>query len=270
MIREDQQGAVRAGISLKDIQSTQIRLIEPFSKFYHEQGFIVYKSNWLPQYRLANGIQILSLEGHSLADWEKIFDKFFERKTYSHQLFTFFRCSQLNGLLNQAKCAGYREVNVYPLKVCYKNIAVENSLSSEFSMGQVKTENDWEMYRDFKREADQNAWTANEGFGMVRHLTEFLDMKRFFITTKKTQKIISSLGIFKYNGLARIENVQTHPSFRGRGLAGHLLRFAINYTFSDPMLKGVVLTSANQIAEKHIYDPLGFITTGETVELMTY
>ena len=257
-------------ISMTAIQSTQTRLIEPFCEFHHEKDFIVYKSSQYPQYRLANGLQVLALNGRLLTDWEKIFENAFQEKIYSHKLFTFFSCSLSNALLSQAKQAGYNEINVYPLKVCSKNAPVENELAKGFFVGKIKTEKDWQVYRSFKREADRNTWTVNEGFKIMRHLTEFLNMERFFIGEKQTQKIVSSLGIFKHNGLARIENVQTHPDFRGKGLAGHLLRFACNHAFSDLKVQGVVLTSANTIAEKHIYDPLGFTTVGEIIELMKY
>jgi GNAT superfamily N-acetyltransferase len=72
--------------------------------------------------------------------------------------------------------------------------------------------------------------------------------------------LVSSLGLVELGDLARYQDVQTHPSYRGRGLAGALLVAAADATRAG---KVVILAEPESLASR-VYERIGFRTVERT------
>lgn len=257
--------------SLKLFIKTENRIREKTCKIHKEKDFIAYIHKTSKDYRQGNGIFIKNRGGKSLNDWEKIFSKFFDIKNYCHKTFTFFDSYDLKSLRIEANQAKYQEVNVFPVAICYDSPFKNRSLLLNPVISKIRSEDDWEHYRKFVAELhSDNDWICHKVFDILKDTSEAVNIERFFIPEEESKKILSILGIFKCGNIARIENMETHPKFRRRGLASRLLIFALQYALKELKVKGLVLTCANNEAAQGLYNKFGFKTVGSKVELINY
>jgi RimJ/RimL family protein N-acetyltransferase len=81
-------------------------------------------------------------------------------------------------------------------------------------------------------------------------------------------RMVSGLGIFgDDSGLARYQNVDTHPDFRNRGLAGTLVHFAGQYAFEQLRARSLVIVADPDYTAITLYRALGFDRTEIQVQL---
>ena len=80
-------------------------------------------------------------------------------------------------------------------------------------------------------------------------------------------ELVADLGLFWEGGLARYQNVSTHPEYRRRGLAGTLLHFAAGYSLDHGLrqagLERFVIVADEDYFAKDLYRSLGFETLEE-------
>lgn len=75
-------------------------------------------------------------------------------------------------------------------------------------------------------------------------------------------RMVSGLGIFRAgDGLARFQNVETHPESRGRGLAGTLVHHAGRYALDDLGVRSLVIVADPDHVAMRIYQRVGFTRT---------
>lgn len=75
-------------------------------------------------------------------------------------------------------------------------------------------------------------------------------------------RMLSSMGVFAASpGLARFQQVQTHPDARGRGLAGTLLHHVSRYGFDDLGASTLVMVADPDYLAIRIYRSVGFDDT---------
>lgn len=80
-------------------------------------------------------------------------------------------------------------------------------------------------------------------------------------------RLVSSLGLFPVpGGLARFQDVETHPELRGRGLAGTLVHHASRHGLERMGARTLVMTADPDYLAVRIYRSVGFAETETMVE----
>jgi predicted GNAT family acetyltransferase len=75
-------------------------------------------------------------------------------------------------------------------------------------------------------------------------------------------RLLSSMGLFGASpGLARFQQVQTHPDARGRGLAGTLVHRVSRYDFEELGATTLVMVADPEYLAIRIYRSVGFDDT---------
>jgi ribosomal protein S18 acetylase RimI-like enzyme len=95
-------------------------------------------------------------------------------------------------------------------------------------------------------------------------------MKRYCIKKDHSQSIASTLALLKYGNYLRVENVETHPKFRRKGLASKLMQFSLNCAIKTNRIDGLILTAVDSAEANSLYNKLNFISIAEKVVLMNY
>ncbi len=73
-------------------------------------------------------------------------------------------------------------------------------------------------------------------------------------------RMVSGMGLFSASpGLARFQNVETHPDFRGRGLAGTLVHQVSRYGFDELGAQTLVMVADPDYLAIRIYRSVGFM-----------
>lgn len=73
------------------------------------------------------------------------------------------------------------------------------------------------------------------------------------------EELLSSMGLFTASeGLARFQNVKTHPDARGRGLAGTLVHRVSRYGFEELGAQTLVMVADPDYLAIRIYRSVGF------------
>ena len=80
-------------------------------------------------------------------------------------------------------------------------------------------------------------------------------------------RLVSQLGLLRAGrGLARYQDVETHPDFRRRGLAGALVGFAGELMLTSPDVSTLVMVADPDDDAFRLYRSLGFAETEHQIE----
>ena len=81
-------------------------------------------------------------------------------------------------------------------------------------------------------------------------------------------RLLSSMGLFTASeGLARFQNVKTHPDARGRGLAGTLVHRVSRYGFEELGARTLVMVADPDYLAIRIYRSVGFADTERQLQV---
>ncbi len=81
-------------------------------------------------------------------------------------------------------------------------------------------------------------------------------------------RMVSGLGLFRAGeGLARYQTVETHPDFRGRGLAGTLVHRAARYGLDELGARTLVMIADPTYLAVRVYRSVGFTDTEVQTQL---
>jgi ribosomal protein S18 acetylase RimI-like enzyme len=69
------------------------------------------------------------------------------------------------------------------------------------------------------------------------------------------------------SGLARFQNVETHPGFRRRGFASAVIHHAAQHALRDPGVRTLVIVADPDDHAIRLYRTLGFVDTERQVQL---
>jgi ribosomal protein S18 acetylase RimI-like enzyme len=72
------------------------------------------------------------------------------------------------------------------------------------------------------------------------------------------ERLVADLGLFTGGGMGRYQNVETHPEFRGRGIAGTLVVEAAQQAMLKHRLDRLVIVADEESVPKALYESLGF------------
>lgn len=82
-------------------------------------------------------------------------------------------------------------------------------------------------------------------------------------------RLVSVMGIIDAgNGLARYQSVETHPDFRGRGLAGTLVHSVARYAFDERGARTLVMVADPDYLAIRVYRSVGFDDTEVQTQLI--
>ncbi len=258
-------------MELQTLLTTEWRLLEPLCEFTYTDDYAVYKSVRFPHFYGANGIDIRHNAGRGLAEWEAVFDGYFEKSLYGHKAFTFIKNDELSFLEEEARAANYDVVRT-------SSFMAAPSLPWEGirqDVRRIETEQDWKkysaLYHDDNREAGWYTPNACDNlFEKMRYMTKAVDIHWLYLPGNTSEMIGALIGVFQHNGLARLQDVVTHPACRRRGLASGLLRYIMAYAGEHLRAETVVLCADTDYFAIDFYRKAGFVPVGETVELMKY
>jgi predicted GNAT family acetyltransferase len=81
-------------------------------------------------------------------------------------------------------------------------------------------------------------------------------------------RLVSQMGLFAASpGLARFQSVETHPDFRGRGLAGTLVHHVSRYGFDQLGAQTLVMVADPEYLAIRIYRAVGFADTESQLQV---
>jgi len=80
-------------------------------------------------------------------------------------------------------------------------------------------------------------------------------------------RLVTQMGLVHAGaGLARFQSVETHPEFRGRGLAGTLVHHVSGYGFVELGAETLVMVADPEYAAIRIYDAVGFTASESALQ----
>jgi len=74
-------------------------------------------------------------------------------------------------------------------------------------------------------------------------------------------RLVADLGVFHDHSVGRYQEVETHPEFRRRGIAGTLVRFAGRHALDAFNLQTLVIVAEAGEPPAHLYESVGFRQT---------
>lgn len=261
-------------MTLEQLVATERRLLSPLCQYTRTEDYTVYRSEKFPGFYGANGIEIIRSGGRSLSDWEKIFGQEFDAAVYRHKTFTFMKDKALLALEREAEARNYNVVQ--SLSWMYtRTVPAGGTLPEGLVYGTVETEEDRERYRAFYHAASAgNDWYTPAGcdslFRKTMYVSEAIDITWLTVAAGDTGELRAVIGVFLHDGIARLQDVETHPDYRRRGLASALLRHVMRYAFDTLGARAVALCADSDYYAIDLYRKAGFTAVGETVELMQY
>jgi ribosomal protein S18 acetylase RimI-like enzyme len=80
-------------------------------------------------------------------------------------------------------------------------------------------------------------------------------------------RLVTQMGLVRAGrGLARFQSVETHPEFRGRGLAGTLVHHVSRYGFAELGAETLVMVADPNYVAIRIYEGVGFNATERALQ----
>lgn len=254
------------------IVATERRLREPLCSVECTNAYCVYRSDMFPHFYGANCIEITCNEGRILRDWEYVFEQHFPTDVYRHKTFVYQKNIVPETLAEEAQQAGYDVVQVDAWMYTRKPL-LSTPLPSGLCFGRVETTGDWNQYRAFYHEVNKGErWYTPSGcdslFNKTTYVSDAIGITWLYLA--EGDVFVAVIGVFFHNGIARLQDVETHPLWRRRGLATHLLYRVCSYALHTHGADAVVLCADVDYVAIDLYKKMGFVAAGETVELMKF
>lgn len=257
------------------ILSSELAILNSICEVKDYKTFSVYKSDLFPSYYGGNLLLIKEISEKSLTEWELIFETHFEKNVFGHKTFNFVTTVGNPNILRNAKNRGYDcnyisylSTDSLQLFKVPKGFEIVKIISADLSTDFKKSKKQWGRYLKFIKESQELEWSAKAGFRKQKYITSALNIEWFALRKKKSKKILSSLGVFKYKNMARLQEVVTHPEHRKKGYASLLVRFITNYALSTLKAEQVIVASESLYHSYKMYEKCGFKQEFEILELM--
>ena len=125
----------------------------------------------------------------------------------------------------------------------------------------LKTDDEWAQSVEFRIAVDEDYSPGHREF-VVRRAAEFRSLVEaghgVYVGAFVDGVVRAGLGLFAEDGLARYQSVETHPDFRGRGLASALLVEAARLVQQQQQVDRFVIVADASYHAIDIYRRLGF------------
>lgn len=254
------------------VQETEHRLLEPICEFQEMDGYTVFKSETFPNFWCGNGLRLNGSENRCLDDWENIFNEHFDSNVFGHKTFLFDEKDEFKHLEDQATGKGYK------VEITTSMVVTEDRqctpLSENFEIHHVGNEEDWSRLQTFYDDTskDEDWYDASVGttelFDKIRKTSDAIGIDWFHISQSGRNDILAKAGIFRHNGICRLQDVMTAKPWRRQKLASMLVSFLIRRALADTT--GLACVAVADYIAIDLYRKLGFRECGNSVCLMKY
>ncbi len=135
----------------------------------------------------------------------------------------------------------------------------------------LQDDDDWDQALDLRYDTDENT-SAEHRLFLRRRVQEARELTRAvgaaWFGAFVGGRMCAGAGIASDgHGLARYQNVETHPEFRRRGLARALVAAAGRHAFAELRARTLVIVADPDYHAIDLYRSLGFVDAGTDVEL---
>lgn len=134
----------------------------------------------------------------------------------------------------------------------------------------LSSDEDWALVFERRRKPDLDG-PEDEGYArfMERLLARYRRMSEVgrghWYGAFMGDELVADLGLFHRDGVGRYQAVETHPDFRGRGIAGTLVYAAAQHAATAFELEKIVIVADEGSQASRIYASLGFKPVEMTV-----
>lgn len=261
-------------MELDQLIATERHLLSVLCTYISTPEYVVYRSEKYPGFFAANGIEITNSETRSLADWEILFEQYFDPSVHRHKTFNFRKSEALLSLEYEAKARNYNIVQTSSWMYA-TTWEPGTDIPNTMTYGRIETIEDEERYRAFYHttNSDEGWYTpagCNSLFDKTMYVSRAIGITWLYIADRDTGEFYAVIGVFRHNNIGRLQDVATHPGFRRRGLASNLLRRVMQYAFEVLGVRAIALCADTDYYAIDLYRKVGFVPVGETVELMKY
>lgn len=248
---------------------TEFQVLNSICDISRSNDFIIFKSKDFPGYYDGNKLWFLPESQRTIKDWRSEFKKVFPSDAYNHVRVVVEGDSSIRKLTAKAKKEGYNTFENHVFMAA--NACQPFSLPQDLIIRELKGKKDWEeFYYHQKACHPENTWFLTEGLAIQKRTTEQLNIRWFGIFFKNNPKLLASLGIFKYANMARLQDVKTNPHHFRKGLATHLMRFALQYALMTLKVKELVLCADKSYHAYEFYKKIGFDPRTEILVISDY
>ena len=234
----------------------------------HRKNYIAVKTRSNPGYHWGNYLIFESLPDEAAVEqWPEIFRREFDYyEAYRHMLFTWNPGSTEQAVIELFQKQGFEFQRNLVLSTSQLN--PPKKMNNEIKIRPFQAMSDWEQsvrlhilcsdptfgkksFELFKRRQFET-YQKMIAAGMGNRFGAFIG-----------NQLVADLGLFHRNGLARYQNVITHPEYRKRGICSTLVFFAGKIALEKWGVYRLVMEADPEYHAARIYESLGFRPTEE-------
>ncbi len=252
---------MKDGTLAAHIHTTEFALRSAIGGVRGQNGFTLFRSRRFPGYYGGNGLEIDGTVSRSLDEWDVLYREFFPLPTFRHVSLTFPSDVDPGVLIEDAEDAGF-----VVSRECYMSIASASRarpLPIGLRVRSIASEDDWARHRDFyHRELlhyDPRSGKAESDllFNKTRYVSSALGVSWTFLACDDDDVMLSGLGWFFHNRIARLQDVVTDHDHRRKGYATALVSQAMRDALS-PGVDALGLCTDVDGGARLLYEALGF------------
>lgn len=243
------------------------------SEIIPRESYIVVKTMSNPTFHWGNYLIFKQAPKDSdIINWMNIFQKEFSHyKTFDHYVFAWDELTRPESIeylghdFALEESVSLKTSTLNPPKYYNRDVVVRLYSSSadwevalELQVSARDPKFNYKEYKEFKSNQDHS-------------YHKLIDQKRggrfgAFLDGK----LVADLGIFFEDGLARYQNVVTHPDYRGRGICGTLVYESGKYALDFWGVKILCMEADPDYHAARIYESVGFTPAENSYSLYRY
>lgn len=205
--------------------------------------------------------------------WRGIYESEFQYlKPFRHMTFTWDKNESLasESEIENFKQAGFHLDRAKVLSTSQVNAPPK--MNGQIQVRALQTDSEWEEAIHLQVECREPQYDRNTHEVFKRR--QFLDYKKMHdqglghrYGAFLNGQLVGELGIFHENGIARFQNVCTHPEFRRQGICGTLVYQAAKQALTKFPIQTLVMEADADYHAASIYESVGFKSTEENQSL---
>jgi len=259
-------------ISAETVHATEWFLRDSIGDVIASKDHAVYRSSEFTQYCGGNGLEIRLPYTRSFDEWINLYRTYFSTETYPHIMFSFPPNESSEALIVEASSNNFQiGRNCYMVRT---SLPEHIDLPADLEVTEIKTIKDWEQYRKFEyNEAIRHPWCSSEKdsdplFERMRAATESAAIRWFALRRRGYPRMLSKLGIFFHNKVARLQEVVTVADERGKGFATALIDHISLYALQNPAICALTVCAEESGPNRQMYKRMGFERVGDAIDML--
>lgn len=190
--------------------------------------------------------------------WISDFKRNFKKYNLKHTTFTWDNVDQPNLDYSLFLEAGFKLNETIGLVAEKIDIQHRNTLTQ---INIAETDKEWQLIKDFQLLFNEENYEVKEytefidkRFNQYRRISEFGLGYWYYATIDG--EIVSDLGLFYENGIARFQSIKTHPNYRRQGVAQTLMHAA---SINSSNIRYFVIEADDEGPAINMYKSIGFL-----------